>query len=310
VSESTRLKVLASAQELGYVMNNLAQAMVGAGHRSLALVTSSLEPSWVSDLATGAQDTAAKNAHPFLLALTHGDAKREQQIFASLIEQRVAAVLMTDSAGAEGPSEEKLATYASALASVGAVLVMCGYQFFPTMPQILTVNCDQVGGVRQAVQHLTSKGHRRIAFLGWNRTTTAGQRFLGYSLGMRDAGMAIDPALVIECTDDAVEAHLKSALLLKSTSPPTAIVCFTDNTARGVYRAARDFAIIVPLQIAIVGFDDSPTATDLTPGLTTVSAPYVDLGARAASVALRLVDENQNPELPTELIIRGSTTSE
>ena len=240
VREETRTKVLQAADHLGYVVNSLAQAVVGARHRSLAVVARSLEEPFVAQIVSGAEGVTRLSDTPFSLALTHSDQDVEQQVIRTLTEQRVAAVLLTGSTRPGKDSEDRIARYADHLASVQAKLILCAHPHIPTVPGVRTVTCDNPGGVRTLVQHLVGKGHRRIAFLGWSDTTTANQRFLGYSLGLRDAKLPLEASLVVECADDVVGGHLAALLLLKKPNPPTAIVAINDAVAVGVYRAARD----------------------------------------------------------------------
>jgi len=307
VSEATRAKVLAAADELGYVVNGLAQAMLGTGRRSLAFVTSSMAGQAFADLASGAEYVATTNGNLFLIALTHGDADKEQEIIENLRENRTAGVLLSGSTVPGKLAEEKISAYATALTSVNASLVLTGHPYLPALPNIQSVNYDQIGGVRKAVQLLASKGHSRIAFLGWSNSTTANQRFLGYSLGMKDADLTIDSTLVVECPNEVVQAHLAALLLLKSATPPTAVVCLTDQVALGVYRAAHDFSVSIPDQLAVIGFDDSPFCADLTPSLTSVHAPFYNVGVRAAQLALNLTLQETRVDLPTQLMVREST---
>ena len=307
VNEETRARVLASAEELGYVVNSLAQAATGSGHRFLALVTSDLAGSSEASFAAGAEAVATRNGNPFMVSLTHGKMDREREIIETACTQRAAGVLLMDSATSGKDSQERIAAYSSMLRAVGAQLVLCGHPHLPSQPTVLTVNYDQIGGVRRAITHLTDKGHTRIAFLGWANSTTVGQRFLGYLLGLRDAGLNLDSSLIIECPDEVIEAHLAGLLLLRGYTPPTAIVCLTDTIATGVYRAARDFGISIPYQLAVTGFGDSSFAGDLSPALTSIQAPFHDLGVRGARLALGLADEDPRGDLPTKLIQRGST---
>jgi len=307
VSDETRAKVLAAAEELGYVVNSLAQAMIGTGRRSLALVTSSTAGPAFADLANGAEHVATTNGNLFMVGLTHGDVDREREIIETLRENRTAGVLLSGSTMPGKESEERIASYADALASVNASLVLTGHPYLPSTPDVQSVNYDQIGGVRKAVQLLAGKGRKRIAFMGWSNSTTANQRFLGYSLGMKDADLTIDSSLIVECPNEVVQAHLAALLLLKSTDPPTAIVCLTDQVALGVYRAARDFSISIPDQVAVTGFDDSPFCADLTPTLTSIHAPFYNVGVRAAQMALDLTLREARVDLPTQLVEREST---
>ena len=307
VSEQTRAKVLSAAAELGYVVNALAQAMMGTGRRPLAFVASTIDDPAIVQLVSGAESVANSHGYLFLLSLTQGDIERETSIIETLCEQRVAGVLLTGPTEPGSAAEERIAAYAKDLSLVGASLILCAHPYLPALPKVLTVNVDRVGAVRSTVAHLIGKGHNKIGFLGWHSSTTVSQLFLGYSLGLKDAGLVLDSGLVVKCTDEIVDAHLATLLLLKGAEPPTAIICASDAIAMGAYRAARDLGITIPDQLAVTGFGDSPTAADLVPPLTSVHVPYYDVGVRGAELALGLAQEEIRVELPTHLTIRESS---
>jgi LacI family transcriptional regulator len=114
------------------------------------------------------------------------------------------------------------------------------------------------------------------------------ERLNGYQSALAAAGVLPDPALVVE-SDWAVEGGEEAAAeLLDRHEPPTAIFAFNDNMAVGVLRVARARRLRVPEDLAVVGFDDSEQATNVTPALTTV---------------------RQRIELQTRLVVRESTAS-
>jgi len=307
VREPTRERVLEAADELGYVVNRLAQSMLGTARRPLAFITAGMSDPAAAQMLAGAERVADENGHLLLAGMTGGCTDREGRLIEGLCENRVAGVLLVGATTPGPDSEARLARYAAALASVGARLILADHPYLPSLPDILTVNYDQMGGVRRVVELVARQGYGRIAFLGWNRSTTANQRFLGYSIAMKQVGMAIDSSSLVECEDDVTAAHLAALLLLNQPVPPTAIVCVSDVVATGVYRAARDLGITIPGQLAVTGFGDSGFAGDLTPGLTTVQAPFEQVGAKAAELALAVNGASQRVELPTRLVVRSST---
>jgi LacI family transcriptional regulator len=227
---------------------------------------------------------------------------------ATLREQRAAAVLLAGSTATGKAFEQRIAGYAAELETIGARLVLCGHPALPRLPTVLTVDYDHAGGVRRAVGHLAAKGHRRIAFVGLQpgRTTPA-QRLRGYRQGLADAGLASDPSLVVSCLNDTEAAEQAARELLRRPDRPTAVTALTDVVAVGVYRAARGLGMAIPADIAVAGFDDAPFVVDLTPSLTTIRAPFWEVGVRGARLALGLDDHAGHVQLPTELLLRDST---
>ncbi|MDR0284179.1 MAG: LacI family transcriptional regulator [Propionibacteriaceae bacterium] len=306
VSEPTRTRVLEAADELGYVASPPHPL---ATRRPLAVIAKSIDKPAVAQMISGAEAVARAEDTPLSLAFTGGDGATEQAILQDFHDQRVVGVLLIGSTKPGPESEQKIRDLAEGLNAQGTRLVLAAHPHVETLPDIPTVNYDNADGMRQVVRHLTQIGRRRIAFLGQADTTTAAQRFRGYSEGLRELGYDIDPSLVVECPDEIVPAHLAALLLLNGPYPPDAIVALTDDIAIGVCRAARDIAVNIPYDLAVTGFDDSPYAADLMPSLTTVHVPFRDIGARAAQILLTLDESDDRTLLPVDLIVRGSTAS-
>jgi LacI family transcriptional regulator len=307
VRPDTRERVLAAAQELGYVVNGLAQAMTGRGRRSMAFVAGHMIGSPFAAMAAGAESVATTQGNLLVVSATGDDADRERDLMATLREQRAVAVLLAGSTATGRDFETRIAGYAAELETIGARLVLCGHPPLRRLPTVLTVDYDHVGSVRKAVGHLVVTGHRRIAFVGFQpHRTTPAQRLRGYKQGLQDAGLAVDPALVVTCPNTTEAAEQAARELLLRTDRPTAVMALTDIVAVGVYRAARGLGMSIPGDVAVAGFDDAPFVVDLTPSLTTVRVPFWEVGVRGARLALGLDDGAGHVQLPTELILRES----
>src|SRR4051794_22096394 len=300
-------RVLAAAEELGYVVNGLARSMMGVGRRSIAFVSAAMVGPTFATMAAAAEEVATSGGHLFMLCTTHGDVLREEALIESLAEQRVGAVLLVGSASTAPGSEERIARYAESLERVGARLILCGRPPSAGRPDIASIDYDHVGGVRRAVEHLASLGHRRIAYVGvTERMTTEEQRFRGYRMGLDNSGLEFDAALLVRSDNAPEEAALAAAAFRPQHPEVTAYVCQTDMIAIGVGRALRAAGVAVPADASIVGFDDTPLVADLTPSLTTVHAPFREVGELAGRIAIG--EPCEGPVmLPVELIVRGST---
>ncbi|WP_460536697.1 LacI family DNA-binding transcriptional regulator [Humibacter ginsengiterrae] len=306
VHADTRARVLAAADELGYVVNGLARAMTGRGPGTIAFVVRSMIGPTFASLAAGAESVATANGHLLLISTTEGDLDRERELITTLREQRARAVLYVGSTESDTAFDSRVAGYAKDLADVDASLVLCGRPPIAGAPGILSVDYDHRAGVGSAVDELVSFGHTRIGYIGEGKgMTTAEQRLDGFRKAMKRNGLRHPRELMHESanTEEAGEAAARE--LLSSDAHPTAVVAMTDNIAVGTYRAARALGLRIPEDISIVGFDDVPIVGDLTPGLTTVHPPFYEVGVRGARIALGL-DAPENVLLPTHLVRRGS----
>lgn len=304
---ASHAKVLAAAEELGYVVNGLARSMMGVGRRSIAFVSSVMVGPTFASMAGGAEDVATANGHLFTMCTTGGDIEREGALIDALTEQRVAAVLLVGATPTTEEFELRAARYAQTLGRVGAQLILCGRAAVPSLPHIASIDYDHRGGVRAAMEHLTGLGHRRIAFIGaLDDTTTSRQRYLGYGDGLAAASIDFDDALAVHSGNTSDDAATSTRALLDEHPDVTAIMCQTDIMAVGVCRALRGRGLSIPGDLSVVGFDDMQLVADLTPSLTTVRAPFHDVGDLAGRIAVG--EEYQGPVvLPSELIVRGSS---
>ena len=159
------------------------------------------------------------------------------------------------------------------------------------------------------VDHLVGLGRRRIGFLG--PPAHLDERAEAFIQGMARHELRLDPELFVRSPWSTEGAYLLARdLLAAHGSRLDALVCACDTIAIGAMRAAKDYGLRLPDDLAITGFDDIAFARDLDPPLTTVHVPTRLLGNLAAR---RLIDRMAQPDLPpiiltvpTTLIIRAS----
>ena len=160
-----------------------------------------------------------------------------------------------------------------------------------------------------ATQHLITLGHRRIAYIG--KTTPARdaiERIAGYRAALEAANLPLDPQLQCAGNFNEVDGYRAAKSLFALPEPPTAIFAGNDRQAAGVYRALRELGISVPADVSVVGFDNLPFTELLSPPLTTVHAPRLELGRTAAMMLLRLINGERldmpRAVLPTKFVER------
>jgi DNA-binding LacI/PurR family transcriptional regulator len=170
------------------------------------------------------------------------------------------------------------------------------------------VDVDNVAGTSAAVDHLVERGHRRIGFVGWPDGSNVGdRRARGWRGGVERHGLAALCLGLDVRGPDSVQASVEmTAALLARPEPPTAIVAATDTLAAGVVRAALRQGLEVGRDLAVVGFDDTPTAAVLE--LSSVRQPIEDIGRHV--IATLLAPDAAAPRhtlLPPQLVIRSSS---
>ncbi|SES04809.1 DNA-binding transcriptional regulator, LacI/PurR family [Lentzea xinjiangensis] len=173
-----------------------------------------------------------------------------------------------------------------------------------------TILMDNRNGMEQAVDHLIEvHGKRRIAFVGGPQTHAGAQeRFHGYVDSLRRHGIPVDPALVTVPGSIIWEpADAVREMITSLGEPPDAIAAADDDYAIGVVSALEELGLRTPEDVAVVGYGDH--ANVRTQDLTTVRAPFREMGFRAAELALALVGGRpavHRQTMPTELVVRRS----
>lgn len=179
------------------------------------------------------------------------------------------------------------------------------------LPQQLycTVGSDNVKGGFLATEHLIAAGRRRIAFFGDVNLPEVAQRYEGYRQALARHGLSLDPGLQLpvaflaECAKEAV------AGLLANKVDFDAVFACSDLLAMTAISSLRENNIVVPDDIAVVGYDDIQLASYFHPPLTTVRQPIDAAGSSLVDSLLLLIEGKPAlPQLlPTDLVVRAST---
>lgn len=174
--------------------------------------------------------------------------------------------------------------------------------------QITFIDSDNRGGGYTAVKHLIKQGHKRIGLITTVTNTAAEDRTEGYWRALIEADLPLEPGLVAE--GDFTEESGYRAMQKLIACNLDAVFVVSDTMAIGALRALREVGIRVPDDIAVVSFDDLPTAATANPPLTTVRQP-IGNGSLAVRTLLDIIQSgDKTPRhitVPTQLIVRASS---
>ena len=175
-----------------------------------------------------------------------------------------------------------------------------------------SVTIDDAQAARLATQHLVNLGHERIGVIGGSNSqkqfTAETQRLLGFSEVMQENGLEVSAGLESFGYFTIAGGEQAMTELLSQRKPPSAVFCMSDEMAFGALRSLRSHGLQPGRDISLVGIDGHDMSEYLD--LTTVAQPVTDLGRIAAEAVLVQIrgDERHNAiDLPTRLIVRGST---
>lgn len=176
------------------------------------------------------------------------------------------------------------------------------------------VYVDDRHGAYEAARHIISLGHREIAFIGGPPMYGVSRlRRQGFLEAMTEAGLAVPEAWVTAGEFTFASGQERGRELLTTGPRPTAIVAANDAMAAGVLAAANRLGVVVPRDLSVIGFDDAPIASTVTPTLSTVRQPLEQIGLAAVDILFEMRAQKSTGVfqrlLNIEVIARESTAA-
>jgi len=302
VNPETAAQIQHLAKEMGYMPSAVAQSLVTRQTRTIGLVVTFISDPFVDRIVEGIEDLAASAGYSVFLSSSHADPERELDVVETFHRRRVDGVIVLASRVGR--------LYGERLEELGVPIVLINSQ--ADSEYLYSVSADDEQGARLVVRHLLDLGHRRIGYIGSAfRPPSSVRRLAGYRAELEHAGTSFDPDLVIvpDTLHDLESGRLGLEPLLAAGA--TAVFCYNDRAAIGVLLAAREHSIDVPGSLSVVGFDDIEPSWYVTPALTTVHQPRLQMGRRAMQMVLNLLAKQPASDelLPCRMIVRDSTAS-
>jgi LacI family transcriptional regulator len=309
VRQSLRDRVKEIIDETGYQPNLAARSLVSQETKLIGLVIPRGVHGFFTDpyfprLGEGISQACNQYGYSFSLSLFHND-KEERELFPKVTKKGFLDGIIVQATGlgvnVSPPISDWNISYVFAGRPVNA-------------PNVSYIDVDNVAGAYSAIAHLAQLGYRRIATVTGALNTSVGRdRLEGYRQAVLERGLETDESLIIEGDFTEFGAYYATKRLIQDKIPD-AIFCASDTMAIGVMKALRDDGLLVPNDIALVGFDDLLPATLTVPQLTTVRQPVRRFGFKAVETLIDIINNGPHPPrrimFDTELIIRGSCGSQ
>jgi DNA-binding LacI/PurR family transcriptional regulator len=303
VRPQTRDKVELAMTRLGYVRNRAARSSAGQRAGSIALVMGEetvkvfADPFFGRILRTVSKALSAADLQ--LVMLTLHSPRDYRTVSRYLRNGHVDGALFVSMHGRADFD----------YASLGIPLVLCGRPV-ARGSALSYVDADNVGGANAAVRYLLDSGRKAVATIAGPPDMAPGiDRLLGYRQALAIAG-ALDPGMIAYGDFSLISGQHALFRLIDHRPGIDAVFAASDLMAAGALHALRRLGRRVPHDVAVVGFDDMPSAQQTDPKLTTVRQPVDAMGARMVSELLgQIADPAWEPShvvLDTQLILRGS----
>jgi len=296
-------RVFEAVKKLNYRLNLSARALAGSGPSRVALVYQNPSPAFLGELVTGALRESSKLGMQLMLTGEAGTQDRIAEI-EPLLRSGVESFILPSPA-CDAPDVLDLLREARAR----------WVAISPANPEIhpFSVSADHFDIARRMTARLIELGHRDIAFIAGDPASQGGaERLRGHLRAMADAGIAHRP---VEQGYFTFQSGLEATERLLAAFPEcTAIIACNDDMAAAAISIAHRHRLEVPGDLTIVGFDDTPIASIVSPAITTARQPIAEMAASAirllhAAALMNSADDDKRTQmvLPCTLIERESS---
>jgi LacI family transcriptional regulator len=298
VRAETAARVREAVTALGYRANDTARNLRRRQRpATIGLVIEDVRNPFYSSMARAVEEFARLHDHMLVIANSDEDSAAEQKAVGSLLERQVGGLLIVPAGADHGYLLDEIRH--------GTPVVFMDRPARGVRADEVLI--DNMGGARQATEHLLAHGHRRIGVVGDPATVyTVGERVTGFRQAMAAAGVAIDESLVRLGGRDVAHAEMATRELLSRSDPPTAVFTTNNRASIGVLRALRGRES----RVALVGFDDFELADMLPVPVTVVKHDPGLMGRTGAELLFGRLSGDERPPhrilLPTALVPRGS----
>lgn len=305
IADSTRQRVRAEANRMGYRPLAQAQAIRTGRARALGLVLNAgnadAHKPFLTDFLDGISRAASEENWTLTVATALDEADEVQTLLRLVEERKVDGFIL--------PRTKRDDARVRLLLERDVPFLMYGRTNDPEGCAWFDIAGEDA--MRDAVLRLVGFGHRRIGFInGGLEYTYAHLRRAGFMDAMAQAGLSVAPENIVENVLTIADGERAGLALLAGDDAPTAVVCAIDLAALGLYRAAAQVGRTVGRDLAIISYDGIPEAAQAEPPLTTFAVDTRAAGQRLAQMLLARIRGTQAEDLrelvPARLIERGS----
>ncbi|SBV35978.1 Transcriptional regulator, LacI family [uncultured Stenotrophomonas sp.] len=282
VAAPVRQVVLEVARRLRYTPHAAARSLSSRSTQTLGLVLPDLHGEFFSELMRGIDGVARAHRRHLLVSSYHGDPEQQGAALQAMRGRVDGLLVMSPGTAAPDFLTDNLPALPTVL--INTPLPDGPYPVF---------GIDDHAGAMAMTRHLLGSGHRRITFIaGPDHNHDARERLRGFRDAMATVGAEAESRVLPGGFDEA-SGYRAGLALLQDGSLPDAVFAANDMMALGCLYAFNQAGVKVPAQVALAGFDDIPLARFVHPSLTTMRISIADLGERATSHLLQLIDDGE-----------------
>ena len=287
VREKNRVLIEAAVKKLHYVPNEVARSLKTQHSRVIGVIIPELSNAFITSIISSMEDILRKHDYAVIVCDCRSDPKREKDAVEFLLHRRVDGLInmATDTTGA----------HLKAPLASGIPVLLIDRLIESLRGKVSAVIIDNVHAASQAVEKLTSLGHKQIGLvLGSPNLYTTNQRLTGYLNALNQAGIKPTEEY-IRYGDYTMDGGYQAVLdLLKLKNRPTALFVTNFEMTLGTMLALQHNGVRVPEDLSVIGFDKLELFGEIFPNLTLIRQPQLSIGREAANLMLNMLSNEEN----------------
>jgi LacI family transcriptional regulator len=305
IRKETKRKILATASEMGYRHNKFASSLRQRHTNTIGVVVPRLNSYFMASVLAGIEKVTSESGYGLIISQSQESWRKEISCVSTLFNSRVDGLLVSLA------FETKNLDHFDILFSKDIPVI-----FFDRVADChgcMSVVIDNYKAAYEATSHLLQQGCKKLAYLGGNLLRNVySERLRGFMQALSDNHVEFNEDFLF-ITDLSVQAGTEvAANIIKMKSRPDGLFTANDTTAVAAIVELEKRGIIVPDDIAVVGFNNEPMSQVVRPNLTTVDYPAREMGEIAATSLINQLKNTQQANLSTivlkhSLLIRESS---
>ncbi|MBI5960766.1 MAG: LacI family DNA-binding transcriptional regulator [Chloroflexi bacterium] len=297
VHPDTRERVLKAIRELDYHANALARGLASQETATLGLVIPQVNDPFFFQVVRGVEEAASAANYALLIASQSRLTASEHRYLHLFRRGHVDAMVLA--------SIEVHVHEVQEIMRQGIPIVLVQLDIGKNIPTFLA---DNYSGGRGIAEHLVLEHHyRRVAFItGTNHTPDSRERLRALRDVLEENNLDLPAHYIVQGDYLRDSGYQAMQQLLNLSERPEAVFAANDQMAIDAMMAIRERGLRIPEDIAVVGFDDIPMASYVSPPLTTVHQPVYELGWHAAHMALEIINSDQAMIAPRKMLLPTS----
>jgi LacI family transcriptional regulator len=305
VSATTRRRIVDLAQEMGYQPSGIARGLATKRTATVGLIVPDIANPFFAEIARGVEDVAYAHDYNVFLLNANENIARELNALVSLQVKQVDGLIWCSSRLPEAELQEQTTRFAH--------VILINRTLPVPHAHVTTLQIDDVNGAHQVVTYFISRQRGKIAFIaGPSDSQSGAKRRAGFLAACREHGLAENDYRLFSCSPTSAGGYAAAQSALAEMPHVNGIWSYNDLVAVGVLQACRENGRAVPADVALIGADNIPLATLISPQLSTLHVDKYGLGAQAMELLRERIATSQPGPLPPriltpKLILREST---